>query len=88
MGDSGFQKKLMTFDPKLVTPDVIKRIQNYTSKDDFTVENMTQKSKMCGILCGWVKATEDYYRAWQIVLPKQKKLEEAERVLAAKKEYL
>jgi hypothetical protein len=43
---------------------------------------------MCGILCGWVKAIEDYYRAWQIVLPKQKKLEEAERTLAAKKEFL
>jgi hypothetical protein len=49
---------------------------------------MQKKSFMCGVLCGWVKAIEDYYRAWQIVLPKQKKLEEADRLLASKRAYL
>ena len=77
MGDQGFLKRILTFDPKQVSAETIKRISNYTSKDDFTIEAMTKKSVVCGILCGWVKAIEDYFKAWQIVLPMQKKLEEA-----------
>lgn len=53
----------------------MKRIAAYTGKDDFTEFHMSKKSEMAGILTKWVRAIEDYYKAYQIVKPKQEKLE-------------
>lgn len=71
----------MEYKKENVSKQVMKDIQKFTSKDDFTVAYMTKKSAMAGSLCAWVRAVEEYNKAWQIVKPKKEKLAQAEEKL-------
>jgi dynein heavy chain, axonemal len=82
--DSGFQKRIIDLDKEGLKKATMDKIATYTSKEDFTVANMTKKSVMAGVLTGWVRAVEDYYKAYQIVKPKKEKVAKAEAELAEK----
>jgi dynein heavy chain len=64
MGDSQFMKRIIDFDMENIKKSTMEAISKYTSKEDFTVANMTKKSAMAGVLCGWVRAVEEYFKAY------------------------
>ena len=64
MGTSEFKNKIFNLDAKTLKPETMKKIASYTGKDDFTEHNMAAKSFMAGVLTKWVRAIEDYYKAY------------------------
>jgi dynein heavy chain, axonemal len=64
LNDMGFTKRILDFDMANIPKKIMTDIQKYTSKDEFTVFHMTKSSKMAGALCGWVRAVEEYNKAW------------------------
>jgi len=49
---------------------------------------MRSKSEMAGVLCKWVRAIEDFYKAYQIVRPKEEKLAKIKKELEEMQEKL
>lgn len=64
-----------------ITPEMLKRVEVYTSKPTFTKEFMNTKSKAAGNLCEWVNNVVNYYRVLKDIEPKQQALAVAQQRL-------
>lgn len=82
--DSGFIKRVLDLDMENLKKPTMEKIAAYTSKEDFTVKDMTKISAMAGILTQWVRSVEEFYKAYQIVKPKKEKVAKLEAELAEK----
>ena len=71
LADSSFIKKVTEFDKESISAATLKKIENYTKRDDFNVELIQGISKAAGALCLWVRSLEDFSKALKIVAPKR-----------------
>lgn len=82
MTNQSFMDWIVNFDPETqVNETIMRKIEVYTKKDNFTPKILAQSSVVAGALCGWVKAVEDFYKALKIVKPKIAKKVAAENAL-------
>ena len=82
MTEANFMEKIKFFDKDNISDNVMSKIESYTKKDNFLPEYMKKKSVVAGALCLWVRSVEEYNKALKIVIPKRKKKEAAEALLA------
>ena len=68
--------------------EVLKRIGQYCSKENFKPDIVGRVSFAAKSLCMWVRAMEIYGRVYRVVEPKKKKLEQANKQLAEKQATL
>jgi len=78
---TGFLDSLMTYDKENIPADVIKKIDPYIQRDDFTPEAIAKVSKACTSICMWVRAMHTYYIVSVSVAPKRARLAEAQSSL-------
>ena len=62
MSDPKFIDKLKGYDKDNVSEAIIKRVEAYTSKDNFKPEIVMQKSAAAASLCSWVRGIVDYHK--------------------------
>jgi len=60
IADSKFLENVLNFDVNSVTSDTANKLTKYTSREDFTVENVKKSSKACAGMCMWVLAIKDF----------------------------
>ena len=51
----------MTYDKENIPADVIKKIEPYIGREDFTPEAIAKVSKACTSICMWARAMHTYY---------------------------
>eukprot|EP00854_Cymbomonas_tetramitiformis_P002378 gene2378-3106_t len=73
-----FLDSLMVYDKENIPPDVIKKIQPYIDREDFTTEAIAKVSKACTSICMWARAMHTYYNVSVGVAPKRAALAEAQ----------
>lgn len=79
ISDMGFLQSLQTFDKDNIPPATIKKIAEYTVKEDFQPDRVQKSSTAAWDgLCMWVRAMETYDRVAKVVAPKKESLAEAE----------
>jgi len=88
LADPQFVKKIKEFDKDRITPNIMKKIEKYTKKEEFDPDYIMKKSEAAGALCLWVRSMEDYAKALKVVGPKRQKKQYAEEQLAKKIEAL
>jgi len=76
-----FLDSLMNYDKDNIPADIIKKIDNYMTREDFTPESIAKVSKACTSICMWVRAMHTYYLVSVSVAPKRAKLAEAQASL-------
>ena len=88
LGDSGFIKKLINYDRNCITDRIYDKLKKITKHPDFNPTFVGKISKACKSMCAWVLALQHYTEVYRMVLPKQKKCEEAQAALAVARENL
>ncbi|RKP20476.1 dynein heavy chain 6, axonemal, partial [Rozella allomycis CSF55] len=88
LSDSQFLKNMMSYDKDNIPEAVIKKIKKYIDNPVFTPENVEKVSKACKSMCMWVRAMDIYARVFKEVVPKKKKLEDAQLALEEMKSKL
>ncbi|CAE7766818.1 Dnah7, partial [Symbiodinium pilosum] len=88
ISDMGFLQSLQTFDKDNIPPATIKKIAEYTVKDDFQPDRVLKVSTAAWGLCMWCRAMETYDRVAKVVAPKKESLAEAESSYNAMMEKL
>ncbi|CAJ1351319.1 unnamed protein product [Effrenium voratum] len=78
ISEMGFLPALQAFDKDNIPPATIKKISEYTVKEDFQPDRVQKVSTAAWGLCMWVRAMETYDRVAKVVAPKKEKLAEAE----------
>jgi hypothetical protein len=78
---TGFLDSLMTYDKENIPPEVIKKIEPYIDREDFTVEAIARVSKACTSICMWARAMHTYYTVSVSVAPKRAALGAAQASL-------
>ncbi|KAJ3216110.1 Dynein heavy chain 6, axonemal [Dinochytrium kinnereticum] len=81
LGDSQLMKKMQDFDKDNIPDSVIKKLKKYTENPQFNAESVEKVSKACKSMCMWVIAMDIYSRVYKEVLPKRRRLEEAQATL-------
>ncbi|CAE7768679.1 DNAH7 [Symbiodinium sp. CCMP2456] len=88
ISDMGFLQSLQTFDKDNIPPATIKKISEYTVKEDFQPDRVQKVSTAAWGLCMWCRAMETYDRVAKVVAPKKESLAEAESSYNAMMEKL
>jgi len=83
MTDPKFMEKIQNLNKDNLSENVIKRVEAFTKKDNFTPAVMKRQSEVAEKLCLWVRAVEDYHKALKVVRPKQEKRDAALAKVAA-----
>ena len=69
--DSSFLGKLITYDHFSTSTKAFKRIQKFTTNDNFKPDIVGELSKAAEILCVWVQTVEAHYKAQADINPKR-----------------
>ena len=88
LGEQGFLKKLVAYDHHSVTDRIYERVKKITRHPDFNPTYVGKISKACRSMCAWVLALQHFTEVNRMVLPKQRKCEEAQVALAFARENL
>ncbi|GLI62391.1 hypothetical protein VaNZ11_005010 [Volvox africanus] len=83
-----FLESLFTYDKDNIPDHVIKKIEPYIQRDDFTPEAISKVSKACTSICMWVRAMYVYHNVALSVAPKRAALASAQEQLDATMEAL
>ncbi|KAJ3111652.1 Dynein heavy chain 6, axonemal [Phlyctochytrium bullatum] len=81
LGDPQLMKKMQEYDKDNIADAVIKKLKKYTENPQFNAEAVEKVSKACKSMCMWVIAMDIYSRVYKDVLPKRRRLEEAQTTL-------
>ena len=88
LNDIKFVKKLIKFNLKTLTSKVVGPLRPLLADPEFVPEQVATKSKAAAGLCRWLHAVVSYFDVVQVVLPKEKAVEEARAAVALKMEAL
>ncbi|EFJ44216.1 dynein heavy chain 2 [Volvox carteri f. nagariensis] len=83
-----FLENLFSYDKDNIPDHVIKKIESYIQRDDFTPEAISKVSKACTSICMWVRAMYVYHNVALSVAPKRAALAAAQQQLDATMEAL
>ncbi|KXZ54227.1 hypothetical protein GPECTOR_5g319 [Gonium pectorale] len=83
-----FLESLFTYDKDNIPDHVIKRIEPYIQREDFTADAISKVSKACTSICMWVRAMYVYHNVALSVAPKRAALTAAQDQLSATMEAL
>ena len=88
LGDLNFLDQLKNYDKDGLTAKIIKKLEKYTSRDDFTPESVAKQSVAAMSLCMWVGAMHTYYTVAKTIEPKKAALKESNEQLATVRKEL
>lgn len=88
IGESTFLKQVKEYNKDAIPPSMVKKINKFTRRPEFTQESVAKVSLAASALCVWVRAMETYAVVFKTVEPKRKKLKQAMDTLAIKQESL
>ncbi|XP_017772772.1 PREDICTED: dynein heavy chain 2, axonemal [Nicrophorus vespilloides] len=88
LGEQKFLDDLREFDKNHISEKTLKKINVYTTNDEFVPDKIGVVSLAAKSLCMWVIAIEKYAKVWKYVAPKQAKLDDAKASLAEKQRLL
>ncbi|KAJ7385959.1 Dynein heavy chain 3, axonemal [Desmophyllum pertusum] len=89
LGDLKFLESLKLFDKETIPVAIIRKIrEKYVTNPDFHPSLIKNVSSACEGLCSWVRAIEVYDRVAKLVVPKRKRLKEAQSLLAQHMSHL
>jgi dynein heavy chain len=88
LSDSQLMKKMQDFDKDNIPESTTKKLRKYIDNPSFNADAVEKVSKACKSMCLWVIAMDLYSRVYKEVLPKRRRLEEAQATLEATKEKL
>ncbi|KAG2485619.1 hypothetical protein HYH03_015682 [Edaphochlamys debaryana] len=83
-----FLENLFNYDKDNIPDHVIKKIESYIQREDFTPEAIAKVSKACMSICMWVRAMYVYHNVALSVAPKRAALQAAQEQLNATMESL
>ncbi|GLC56009.1 hypothetical protein PLESTB_001054700 [Pleodorina starrii] len=83
-----FLESLFTYDKDNIPDHVIKKIEPYIQREDFTPEAISKVSKACTSICMWARAMYVYHNVALSVAPKRAALAAAQEQLDATMEAL
>jgi len=81
--DPKFIDRLKTFDKDNIPQKVLKQLEKYVTKPEYTPDTVGNQSRAAKSLCMWTHAMDTYSKVAKEVEPKKKKLEESNVKLAA-----
>ncbi|XP_063775070.1 dynein axonemal heavy chain 14 isoform X3 [Pseudophryne corroboree] len=88
LGDPGSLKRLVSLDKDGVPEKVFQKLKKYSSIPDFTPQKVGAVSTACRSLCQWVVALEHYHEVHKTVIPKKRRVAEAQEALRLAQERL
>ncbi|KAJ3267030.1 Dynein heavy chain 6, axonemal [Chytriomyces hyalinus] len=83
LSDPQLMKKMAEYDKDNIPEAMTKKLRKYIENPSFNAESVEKVSKACKSMCMWAIAMEVYSRVFKEVLPKRKRLEEAQSTLEA-----
>eukprot|EP00928_Gymnodinium_smaydae_P068046 TRINITY_DN5109_c0_g4_i2.p1 TRINITY_DN5109_c0_g4~~TRINITY_DN5109_c0_g4_i2.p1 ORF type:complete len:3873 (+),score=1233.23 TRINITY_DN5109_c0_g4_i2:1305-11621(+) len=83
LGDTKFLERLKGFDKDNIPPKVLKVLEKYVNKPEYTPESVGNQSKAAKSLCMWTFAMDTYSKVAKEVEPKKAKVAELNKQLAA-----
>jgi dynein heavy chain len=83
LSDVKFIEKLKTFDKDNIPPKILKGLEKYVVKPEYTPETVGKQSSAAKSLCMWTFAMDTYSKVAKEVEPKKKRLAEMNAQLAA-----
>ncbi|KAI8925763.1 dynein heavy chain and region D6 of dynein motor-domain-containing protein [Entophlyctis helioformis] len=81
LSDPQLMKKMAEYDKDNIPESLSKKLKKYIESPNFTPEAVEKVSRACKSMCMWVIAMDLYSRVFKEVLPKRKRLEEAQQTL-------
>ncbi|KAI9363382.1 dynein heavy chain and region D6 of dynein motor-domain-containing protein [Zopfochytrium polystomum] len=88
LSDPQLMKKMTDYDKDNIPEALSKKLRKYTENPNFNAEAVEKVSKACKSMCMWVIAMEIYSRVFKEVLPKKRRLEEAQSTLESTRQKL
>jgi dynein heavy chain, axonemal len=82
LGQLNFLDQLKSFDKDGLTPKIIKKLQKFIDREDFTPERVQKQSVAAMSICMWVHAMYTYYTVARTIEPKKLALGKAREQLA------
>eukprot|EP00929_Paragymnodinium_shiwhaense_P038458 TRINITY_DN20312_c0_g1_i3.p1 TRINITY_DN20312_c0_g1~~TRINITY_DN20312_c0_g1_i3.p1 ORF type:complete len:2030 (-),score=489.14 TRINITY_DN20312_c0_g1_i3:63-5702(-) len=83
LADTKFLERLKGFDKDNIPPKVLKQLEKYVKRDDYTAESVGKVSSAAKSLCMWTHAMDTYSKVAKEVEPKKQKVAELNAQLAA-----
>ncbi|ORY38879.1 hypothetical protein BCR33DRAFT_853838 [Rhizoclosmatium globosum] len=83
LSDPQLMKKMAEYDKDNIPESITKKLRRYIENPIFNPESVEKVSRACKSMCMWVIAMDIYSRVFKEVLPKKKRLEEAQTTLEA-----
>nr|KAJ3422838.1 Dynein heavy chain 6, axonemal [Polyrhizophydium stewartii] len=81
LSDPQLMKKMAEYDKDNIPESLSKKLKKYIESPNFNPEAVEKVSRACRSMCMWVIAMDLYSRVFKEVLPKRKRLEEAQQTL-------
>ncbi|KAJ3125643.1 Dynein heavy chain 6, axonemal, partial [Physocladia obscura] len=81
LSDPQLMKKMAEYDKDNIPETMTKKLRKYIENPSFNAEAVERVSRACKSMCMWVIAMDIYSRVYKEVLPKKKRLEEAQATL-------
>ncbi|KAJ3415371.1 Dynein heavy chain 6, axonemal, partial [Chytridiales sp. JEL 0842] len=88
LSDPQLMKKMQDFDKDNIQESTTKKLRKYIENPLFNADSVEKVSKACKSMCLWVIAMDIYSRVYKEVLPKRRRLEEAQNTLEATRQKL
>uniref|UniRef100_A0A1I8J7J3 AAA domain-containing protein n=2 Tax=Macrostomum lignano TaxID=282301 RepID=A0A1I8J7J3_9PLAT len=86
--DPHFLSRMVSLDKDAISPKVFRQLKKFTRQASFKPDQAGQVSRACQSICTWVLALEHYHDVQNMIVPKQRKVEEAKKALAIAKSNL
>ncbi|CEL99773.1 unnamed protein product [Vitrella brassicaformis CCMP3155] len=83
LSDTGFLARLKNFDKDNIPQPILKKLEKYVQKPEYSPDSVGAQSKAAKSLCMWTHAMDTYSKVAKEVEPKKRKLEEMNAQLDA-----
>ncbi|OAJ44270.1 hypothetical protein BDEG_27524 [Batrachochytrium dendrobatidis JEL423] len=88
LSDPQLMRKMAEYDKDNIPESLSKKLKKYIESPNFNPDAVEKVSRACKSMCMWVVAMDLYSRVFKEVLPKKKRLEEAQTTLESTKAKL
>ncbi|KAI8619311.1 dynein heavy chain and region D6 of dynein motor-domain-containing protein [Chytriomyces sp. MP71] len=88
LSDPQLMKKMAEYDKDNIPEAITKKLRKYIENPSFNADAVEKVSRACKSMCMWAIAMEVYSRVFKEVLPKRKRLEEAQITLESTRDKL